>query len=84
MGRALYYNNYKDLALDFFLASKDRYYNDPEIHYLLALLYLDKKEKEKGLHEIKACLRIIPEYLPAQRILERLEKIWHWVMFLLI
>lgn len=74
-GRALYYNDYKDLALDFYLASKDRFYNDPEIHYLLALLYLDKKNKEKGLHEIKACLNIIPEYLPAQRLLQRLEKI---------
>lgn len=75
IGRALYYNDYKDLALDFFLASKDRYFNDPETHYLLSLLYLDKKEKEKGEHEIKACLRIIPEYLPAKKILERLEKI---------
>ena len=75
IGRVLYYNNYHDLALKFFLESKNRFYRDPELHYLLALLYLDNKEKEKGENEIKACLRIIPEYTPAKKILKELEKI---------
>lgn len=74
-GRALYYNGYYDLALKFLLLSKDKFYNDPELHFLLAKLYLYKKDKEKCKHAITTCLKFIPEYIPAQKILQEAENI---------
>lgn len=75
MGRALYYYGLKKLALRFFLFAKDKFYNDSELHFLLAKLYYDLGEKEKCEHAVKTCLQYIPEYQPALKLLEDVKNI---------
>lgn len=74
MGRALYYYGLKKLALRFFLFAKDKFYNDSELHFLLAKVYKDLGQKEECKHAIKTCLEYIPEYQPALKILEEIQK----------
>lgn len=67
IGRAFWANNFLPVAMFFLKKAKDRFYSDPELHYLLAYIYYhnDKniKECEKSL---KTCLEILPEYAPAK------------------
>ncbi len=72
MGRALYYYGLKPLALKFFLFAKDKFYNDSEVHFLLAKTYLDMEDKENARHAIQTCLSFIPEYKPALKILSEI------------
>jgi tetratricopeptide (TPR) repeat protein len=71
IGRALHFYGNKNEALKYYLISKDKFYNDAEIHYLLGIIYAERNEKEKSIHALKTCLKIIPEYIPAQKLLKK-------------
>ena len=73
IGRTLYYNNFKDLALEFLIQAKSKFYNDAELHYLLGKIYLEKKDSRRALKAIKTCLKLIPNYKPALDILNKLS-----------
>ena len=65
IGRVLYNNGYLEQAMFFLDRARNYYYNDPELHYLLAFIYFNNKEYQKSQKALDDCLRIIPEYFPA-------------------
>lgn len=70
--RAFYFNNYPQFAEFFIDKAKDELYNDPELHYQIALMrYLsgDKKEAEKYC---LSCLHILKDYFPAVKMLNQI------------
>ena len=54
--------------------SKNILYNDPEMHFMFAKYFLNIKEFEKSKSHIKECLKIVPDYYPARKILEIVSK----------
>ena len=70
IGRSFWANNYIPAAMFFLRLAKDKLYNDPELHYLLAYIYyyIDNDIK-KCENEINTCLNILPKYYPARKLL---------------
>lgn len=70
IGRVFWANNFIPAAMFFLRKAKDKYYNDPELHYLIAYIAYhndnDLKQSEKSL---KTCLEILPKYAPAEALL---------------
>ncbi len=69
IGRAFWANNLMSAAMFFLRRAKDKFYQDPELHYLLAYIFynndinIDLAKKALG-----ACLGILPEYAPAKKL----------------
>ena len=40
-------------------------YNDPELHILLANVYIQEGRIDRALNSVNTCLCILPEYFPA-------------------
>lgn len=75
IGRAFWANNLMPAAMFFLRRAKDKFYNDPELHYLLAYIYYYSDEDyEKCEKALDTCLKILPEYSPAKKLLARLKK----------
>ncbi len=72
IGRVFYNNNMKDYAEIFFKQAKEKFYNDPELHFLITQLHCDKKEFDLAIKSAKTCLEILPGYFPAENILRKL------------
>ena len=72
IGRALYYCKHKELAYVYYKLAKDNFYNDGELHYLLGVYYYNESKKEQCKKSMKTCLRLVPEYKPAKKILEKM------------
>ncbi|MCM1340047.1 MAG: hypothetical protein NC191_10285 [Muribaculaceae bacterium] len=62
-------------ASEFFLGrAKDKFYQDPELHYLIAYIrYYNDKNKSETKKALEACLKILPEYFPARNLLAKLD-----------
>lgn len=61
-------------AMFFLRRAKDKFYNDPELHYLLAYIYYyNDEDYGKCEKALDTCLRILPEYSPAKKLLARLK-----------
>lgn len=75
IGRVLWANNFIPQAMFFFDIAKDKLYNDPELHYLLAYIFHSQNEIEKCQYELNTCLNILPLYAPAKNLLSRLAKV---------
>ena len=65
IGRVFLNNDLKQQGLFFLNIAKNRFYQDPELHYLLAQTYYTNKDYENCKHAIQACLSILPGYAPA-------------------
>ncbi len=65
IGRVLYNNRLKDNAMFFLNRAKDYFYNDPELHYLLAYIYYQDKDYANVQTALDNCLYILPDYYPA-------------------
>lgn len=65
IGRVLYNNCLKEQAMYFLIQAKSYFYNDPELHFLLAFIYYNDKDYEKARKSAKDCLEILPDYFPA-------------------
>lgn len=74
IGRCLYNNNLEPQAMYFLEKAKSYFWNDPELHYLLAYIYFNKNDKENARKSLDNCLRILPKYFPA---LDMMSKIGH-------
>ena len=66
IARVLLENNLRKLALEYLKKSKDVFYNDPELHFLLAKFYFKEKDYQKADFYIMECLKILPDYYPAK------------------
>lgn len=72
IGRVFLKNEYIDFGLYFLQKGFDYFYNDPELHYLLAEYYYSTSEYEKSLKYVKSCLGVLPEYYPAEKLYNKL------------
>jgi tetratricopeptide (TPR) repeat protein len=74
IGRAFWSHNLRVPAMFFLNRAKDKLYNDPELHYLLAYIYYtDDKDMQKCKKELDTCLNILPEYAPAVALYKKLK-----------
>lgn len=70
IARVMLYNDFTDVALHYLLKAKDKFYYDPEMHFMLATCYLKRGEKALARAEVRNCLAILPEYFPAKNLLK--------------
>lgn len=73
IGRVLYNNNFPPQAMFFLERAKSYFYNDPELHYLLAFIFYNNGEFTKAKAACLDCLRILPEYFPAVNMLKKVS-----------
>ena len=72
IGRVFIKNKYPDFGLFFLENGLNFFYNDPELHYLLAEYYLSVSDKLNALKYVKNCLKVLPKYYPAEKLLKEL------------
>lgn len=71
IGRVFWANNLMPAAMLFLRKAKDKFYQDPELHYLLGyIFYNNDKDIEKCKKSLNACLELLPEYAPARNLLK--------------
>ena len=69
IGRAFWANNLMSAAMFFLRRAKDKFYQDPELHYLLAyIFYNNDRNIDMAKKALGACLGILPEYAPAKKL----------------
>lgn len=62
-------------GLKYMERSKEIYYNDPELHFMLAKYYYDKRQYREAKEGITECLKLLPEYYPAQILRQRIDEL---------
>ena len=72
IGRAFWAHGFMPVAMFFLERAKDKLYNDPELHYLLAYIYYTSKDIKNCAKEVDTCLEILPLYSPAVKLKEKL------------
>ena len=72
--RVMYENKLHSAALKYMEESKKIYYNDPELHFMLAKYFLDFNQYNKANFYIDECLKMLPSYYPAQVLKEKIEE----------
>lgn len=71
IGRVFWANGFLPAAKLFLRKAKDKFYQDPELHYLLAYIaYYEDKNTEQCLKYLASCLELLPEYNPANKLLK--------------
>ena len=70
--RAFHFHNYPQFAEFFAQKAKDAFYNDPELHYQIALQKYTNGDKDEAKRYCLSCLHILPNYFPAVRMLNNL------------
>lgn len=73
MARVLYNHKYFDISKSFLEQSKDICYKDPETHFLLAKIHLDKNETEKAKTSLNEAIRVNEDYFPAKNLLQKIK-----------
>lgn len=73
IARVLLNHGYIDIAKNFLEQSKEIYYKDPETHFLIAKINLQKKLDVEAKVSLKTTLEINPEYFPAKKLLEQIK-----------
>ena len=74
IGRVFWNNELKEQALFFLNRAKNYFYHDPELHFLIAQTYLEDKNIAGTINALNDCLNILPDYFPAQNLLNKLKK----------
>lgn len=75
IGRVLYNNGYEEQAMFFLDRAKNYFYNDPELHYLLAFIFYNKQNYLKAEGALNDCLAILPKYFPALNMQNKISQI---------
>lgn len=75
IGRVFLNNDMKIQAMFFLKRAKDRFYQDPELHYIMAEIYYKDNDINLSKHALETCLNVLPEYAPAKRLLGIIENI---------
>lgn len=73
VARVMLENKLYNVALEYMEKSKKIFYNDPELHFMLAKYYISKNELDESKHYLDECLKIIPDYFPALRLKEFIQ-----------
>lgn len=72
IARVMLNNDFAEVALYYLKKAKDKFYYDPEMHYMLAQCYVRQGETDLAKFSIKNCLDILPGYFPATKLLQKL------------
>lgn len=72
IGRVFLNNDMLPQAMFFLNRAKDNFYQDPELHYILAEIYKNKNDIESCRKALLTCLEILPNYAPATAMLKTL------------
>lgn len=73
ISRVMFYNDFIDIALYYLKKAKEKFYQDPEMHFMFANCYIKKGEIALAKEAIKNCLEILPGYFPARKLLSSLN-----------
>lgn len=73
IARVMLNNDFSDVALYYLKKAKDKFYYDPEMHYMLAQCYVRQGETNLAKSSIESCLDILPGYFPARKLLQKIE-----------
>ena len=73
-GRVMYENGLFTAALKYFEESKKIFYNDPELHFLLAKYWIKFNNYKEADFYINECLKLLPSYYPAQILKSKIEE----------
>ena len=72
LGRVFLNNDLEQYGYFFLMRAKDYFYNDPELHYLLAEFFFNKKDFKEAKKYAQTCLEVLPEYFPAKKMLGKI------------
>lgn len=72
ISRVMFNNAFTDVAIYYLKKAKDKFYYDPEMHFMFANCYIKQGEIELAKDSIKNCLTILPGYFPAKKLLSTL------------
>ncbi len=75
IGRVFYNNGYDEQGMYFLDRARSYFYHDPELHYLLAFIYYNRKNFEKAEKALNDCIYILPEYYPAVNLLKKVKSL---------
>lgn len=73
IARVMLNNDFTEVALFYLNKAKEKFYNDPEMHYMLANCYLKENNINSAKESLDSCLGILPGYLPAKKMLDLLN-----------
>ena len=73
IARVMMFNDYLSIAVHYLMKAKDKFYYDPEMHFMLAQCYMKTGEIVLAKQSIKACLSILPNYIPAVVLKDKLN-----------
>lgn len=65
IGRVFINNGLEEEGRMFLLEAKNFFYNDPELHYLIAVECFKENKKDEVKQALNACLWVLPGYYPA-------------------
>lgn len=74
IARVMLFNDYNGVALHYLKKAKEKFFYDPEMHLMLATCHLKNGETDIAKKSIRNCLDILPNYIPAKKMLEEIEK----------
>ncbi len=63
--RVMYENRLYNSAFEYMNKAKEIFYNDPELHFMLAKAYIDAKQFKMADSSLSECLKFVPSYFPA-------------------
>ena len=72
--RVMYENNLLSAAYNYMLKSKEIYYNDAELQFMLARYFLRVHDIEEAYFYINECLKLIQDYYPALVMKQKIEE----------
>ncbi len=72
--RVMLENNLLQAAYTYMEEAKRIYYQDPELHYMLAKYFIERKNFEKAYFSVKECLNLLPDYYPALCLKQKIEE----------
>ena len=73
ISRVMLNNDFPEVALYYLQKAKDKFYYDPEMHYMLANCYVKQGDIQLAKASLKNCLDILPEYFPAKKLLQKIS-----------
>ena len=72
IGRVFLNNEMKIQAMFFLKRAKDRFYQDPELHYIMAEVYYNDEDFDLCKKALTTCLEVLPNYAPAVALMKKL------------
>lgn len=74
VARVMFENNLLSAAFNYMQKSKDIYYNDAELHFMLMRYYIKVHDFEQAYFYANECLQLIPDYYPALSMKQKIEE----------